>query len=616
MIADFNNKALIALLVGFGLTLLGCAYEDWAIIGIIILLAVQFCIKGHSEIKIVSAAIVYFFFVYSTYLGKENWLGANFYQCFINSTIPLGWVLLIISVLYIFWILFLAKEFVSIKRGIGIFIITIVIDLIIWYPLSFISYYSGAEGRISQISDLVYKTTDTILHSDRNTEEKEQVINEVYSTVSIRAYLLKNQKMLSETNLSRSIIENPRATDVYYKKYPEIKIGNNIYQYVSSKVYRPGVVDGVGRAITWSVYPDRICGDDLMLEDMGIEASSNSVYYNRRKAGRSMNWWLIFSVTYALFVVAAYREQKSNAKVAKMETKLKTQYDNTGLYQELLFAQLMKEFNGVVASNAKSHLQDFVGKLERENDKQVYTEDGFDVTMDTVKDSIGDKIHTLKNNWNDAVNYSNSDDDDKRRLVNVILNDLRKLNTVFDISYKDKHISELEAIVAAGIPAQYSKVRSFNFQFQPLNKDLIEDNLIVSVNEQRLQSIIDNLLKNSNKATIEYKKKLSDETKKKYRRSCRLVTNIEKIDGSLFYTITVIDNGGGFSETEHLGKIYIEPVVSSDKTFGERKGAGSVYIGMFVRRMGGEITAENIIFDDNNKGAKTKISIPLKKVNE
>ena len=95
-----------------------------------------------------------------------------------------------------------------------------------------------------------------------------------------------------------------------------------------------------------------------------------------------------------------------------------------------------------------------------------------------------------------------------------------------------------------------------------------------------------------------------------YQGYIKLSTNIEQREGRLYYTITLEDNGGGFPEPE---KIYKVPITSSDKSNGERKGAGTLYINTFVRRMNGFIEASNVVLPDNMIGAKTTIYFLLNK---
>lgn len=65
-----------------------------------------------------------------------------------------------------------------------------------------------------------------------------------------------------------------------------------------------------------------------------------------------MNLWIIFSALYGLMIVSLYIVNKKKEELEHIENRLKNQYSNTGLYQELLFEQLSREMNDVVASTA------------------------------------------------------------------------------------------------------------------------------------------------------------------------------------------------------------------------------------------------------------------------
>lgn len=589
-----------------------------AVLGYIFLIAVLIYTwkkEDYEEIKIIAITIMYFYFVYSTYLGRTNWLGSNFYKIIMFIDIPLGWVLLALSMLFICSIYLIVKPYIKFKYLSSIIVFTLFFDLIVWYPLSFISYYSGVEGKIMDISRLLSSVTEKVLHGNESDATKDKILHDIYKKVSFRAKLYKNGQEYLETDASRFVIENPRAANVVFEHEETILVGKDRYHYSASRVYRPDDFTGVTRAITWSVFPDRF-GDDADLEAQGIAASSNAVYLGRRKAGRSMNWWLIFAATFGLFcTVRCYykkRELRMAAEKAKLEADLKAtekklyqQYHNAGLYQELLFSQLSREFNDIMASRAKSHLQEYVASLGKNETKKVLNEQGFEATMENIQTSIGDRVHTLKNQWN---KYDNMEEDNTGKIVQIILDDLRSLKTVFDVSYSKQALSDIDSTVVNAVPKQYQKIRSLKFIARYFDTQPFETQYVIIANLDRLKSIVSNLLQNSFNAAQRFKLALPKEERRLFLAKLSLVTNIEEYDGKKYYTIAVQDNGGGFPNP---AIIYKEPVVSSDTSAGERMGAGTVYIDMFVKRMKGFIQASNEVFEDGYMGAKTKIYIPL-----
>lgn len=617
----FKNEFILAATVfGSVSTMLGLMpeYQILAIAGYILLIALlayTWNKEDYEEIKIIAITVMYFYFVYSTYSGRENWLGSNCYKAIMYTGIPLGWVFLMISILFISTICYIVRRYISVKFLVGIISFTFIFDLIVWYPLSFVSYYSGYEGRVKEISRLLYNTTETILHSNESASDKDKALHDLYQKVSMRAKLYKNGQEYLATNPERFIIENPRASNLVFEHEETIKVGNDQYNYSASRVFRPDIVTGVTRAITWSVFPDRF-GDDANLEANGIPASSNSVYLGRRKAGRSMNWWLIFEATFGLFCLVMCYWKKDQLKMvadnAKLEADLKAtekklyqQYHNAGLYQELLFSQLSREFNDIMASRAKSHLQEYVASLGKNETKKVLNEQGFEATMENIQTSIGDRVHTLKNQWN---KYDTMDEDSTGKIVQIILDDLRSLKTVFDVSYSKQALSDIDSTVVNAVPKQYQKIRSLKFIANYFDTQPFANQYVIIANLDRLKSIVSNLLQNSFNAAQRFKLALPKEERRLFLAKLLLSTNIEEYDGKKYYTITVQDNGGGFPNP---AIIYKEPVVSSDTSAGERMGAGTVYIDMFVKRMKGFIQASNEVFEDGCMGAKTKIYIPL-----
>ncbi len=73
--------------------------------------------------------------------------------------------------------------------------------------------------------------------------------------------------------------------------------------------------------------------------------------------------------------------------------------------------------------------------------------------------------------------------------------------------------------------------------------------------------------------------------------------------------ISIVDNAGGVDEIK-LQKLYKEQVESSK---GKRLGEGTIHTAYFVSVLNGKITATNVI-DNNEKGLRTNISIPVYKI--
>lgn len=558
------------------------------------------------EIRAASLTFMYFYFVYATYLGRGKWLGEAFFYLFtktILEKIPLAVVLCFSSIMYVVIVGYVLKKYLRCSNVILICLGTTIFCGVVWYPLSFISYYSGVEGRIKENSSLLYKTTKIILYNNSLDEsEKKEALDEIYRDTNMRAILRKDGKEYIKTDFLRSIIENPSNDNAELLFRGEFDTDGSKYTYLSSYVYRSDLFRGVARALTWSWMPDRYDGVFLK-ERYNIDIESNEAYVMRRKAGRSMNWWLIFTAVYGLACISVFEYNKIKQKLKYKEKEMEEQYKNTGLYQELLFKQLMVEFNDVITSGAKNSLQTLIDSGN--NNKKVYTEAGFQGTVSAIGDAVGDEIHLLKNKWNAEVNF----EDSQEKLIKIILNDLRKLNRVFSIEYEDTSISNVESIVKNSIPKTYYNRQGFSFI--PLTDIEIDDSDSVKINQHRLSSIVKNLLQNSDNANNNYHWKVLDKEKRKLHKSqIVLSTGIEEEHGNKYYTICVKDTGGGFP-AGYIGKIYEEPVETTDPSRKGQKGGGTAYIGMFVKRMDGKIKAENYVGGNGYHGAMTKIYLPI-----
>lgn len=569
----------------------------FSFLAIIRLLLEKSFVKHKNEYNVFYITVIYCYFVYSTFNGMSNWLGTAFYSSFKATIFPFGWILLSISIGYIFLVWKLMKTHVKPKELLTIMAIAFAVDLSIWYPVSFESYYSGVELKNKEVSKLMFNNSKLILESDKSEKEKIEALEEIFGNY-IWARLYKNNSIYFKTSFTRPNIDTLVAEEKFDTN-KRFKIGKDEYIYSDILLNRPEYKSGISKAVTWSLFP-------YSESDPG----SNYVYIKRQRAGRSMNLWIIFSALYSLMIISLYMVNKKKEELEKIENKLKNQYSNTGLYQELLFEQLSNEMNDVVASTAKAHMQKFVSELK--GDKLVYTDKGLNATMDSIKESIGSKIHDYKNQW--AIKETSDCTDGayenrENHIVDTILKDLESLKTVFDVSYSNYTVLEVEKIIYSSLSRQYREAPESEFKYQYLIKDKKIENMLVSINKYRLKSIIVNLLQNSDKAILRHKFSISKKEREKYRRHMALTLNTEIYEGKQYFTICLEDNGGGFAKPD---KIYYEPIESSDLSRGKRMGSGTIYVGMFVHRMNGIIKAYNKIMSDGNIGACTKILLPLK----
>lgn len=129
----------------------------------------------------------------------------------------------------------------------------------------------------------------------------------------------------------------------------------------------------------------------------------------------------------------------------------------------------------------------------------------------------------------------------------------------------------------------------------------------------KLQRIIFNLIDNAQGAIKEHatelRHKFGRDAEVKFLGEIVLTAAIEWKDNRHYLIITVTDNAGGFDESI-LHDIYKKPVRTSKLSDKRQYNEGTSYIGFFVQLMRGNITAENIVFDKDHRGARTTICIP------
>lgn len=603
--SKFNNSKNFALIIMELLFILCVILFDehamvkicFALLFVARIIISKFWPSNSNESNVLYISIIYSYFVYSTFAGMDNWLGTSFYGFFKKSVFSFAWLLIFITIFYICFVWKLVKKYVKLKEAVLIIVISLFIDLAIWYPVSFESYYSGVEKKNIEVSWLMYNNTVLILQSNKSEEEKKHEINNTFNNY-IWARLFKNNTLFARTYFTRPNI-NTLAEEESFDTVREFTIGSDHYVYKDIWLNRPSNFSGICKAVTWSLLP-------YTKNDPGI----NAVYIKQQRAGRSMNLWIIFAALYGLMGMSLYMFNKKKEELKNIEDRLKSQYSNTGLYQELLFEQLSREMNDVVASTAKAHMQKFVSELK--GNKFVYTDKGLNATMDSIKESVNSKIHDFKNQW--AIKEYSEDDSladsyNERHIVDTILKDLESLNTVFDVSYSDFSVSEVEKIIKASLPRQYREAPESEFKYQYLVKDEKIENMLISINKHRLKSIIINLLQNADKAILRHKFSISKQERATYRRYMDLTLDTEIYEDKQYFTICLEDNGGGFAQPN---KIYYEPIESSDLSRGKRMGSGTIYVGMFVHRMNGIIKAYNKKMHNGHIGACTKILLPLK----
>lgn len=251
-------------------------------------------------------------------------------------------------------------------------------------------------------------------------------------------------------------------------------------------------------------------------------------------------------------------------------------------------------------------------------------------TISEISDSFDtqrQKLQALELNWSqDTVELLRSSRHD-------LINELEKTKTGFNDllsevyekivkPYKDailenqkntrEHIEELGTGKLSKNTVLYiqeqieNKIEFYNLKLAPyikitLDKFNGDTNKYYCYTNRLIFIAINNILDNS---TFALQKLLLDDNF-----TAKLNISLKISQDSKQLIISIIDNAGGIEETK-LQKLYKEQIESSK---GKRLGEGTIHTAYFVSILNGKITATNIT-NENGKGLKTNISIPIYKI--
>jgi len=266
------------------------------------------------------------------------------------------------------------------------------------------------------------------------------------------------------------------------------------------------------------------------------------------------------------------REQKAKNEAALVE-KLK---------YELTLNRLIGEMDGSLAS-VKNHLQE-------------------------IQFTWRDVLHELRNKLT-LDTYNNVEKEVKNQVVDPIiervLDYLKKLGESYNFEIKKETVSTVIQSLSEHLNKDFSRRHFFNIS----TPEKVSKKLELNCNVHALQRVLVNIVQNSFKAISRARDRAREEDVN-FKPIIKVAFCIKEQSNQQYLEISIRDNAGGIPP-HFLGKIYNEPIPSSDKSRGERYGEGTVYVGYFVSLMQGIITVENSKYDDGNIGALTLISLPI-----
>ena len=242
-----------------------------------------------------------------------------------------------------------------------------------------------------------------------------------------------------------------------------------------------------------------------------------------------------------------------------------------------------------------------------------------------INESFKAERHDLKNKIPSLFDENDFTEEEKKyakrfkqeylhKLEEAILDNMKKLPNIVTYELQDVNLKEtLKAITMdeLAVPLGFRNGNAdVNFVETDISSIETKDNEFCKINQHRLSSIVYNVLENANQ---QCSRKQDDAILNNKNYESRIWMNIKRItkDSNDYISVSITDNAGGFPD-DVIDEVYKSPVKSSKKENGkERTGEGTVYVGFFAKYMNIKIEAENCIAEDNNKGAKVTLFIPI-----
>lgn len=490
-------------------------------------------------------------------------------------------LLLISSLMIIVPAVFL--KVVQWKWKISVIVISFIFACFNWIYVSYNSFYDGVAFNLYNEANILYTSTSTILKSNITENEKKVLLSNIYSKSYGEITVDKNEEpfIFNESKRPKDKYELQPIIDSRLILTNDCK-----YNFKYSYANQPFLNIGLTRAISFSVFPD------IMTD----EFADNLNYINGRLYNRSITLWSAFILLYYLLLGIVY-----------FKLKIDRNNDNIAEIYKYMHLQMIRDINNITTSKAKNVLQEL---LTNWNIKQV-SNTAYETTYEAASEAARSTKHDLGHKWTDQNEFFLQHKDDIKPYIDEILNDLNDIPKVISIKTQKYTVTDILTKLneIKIINGSLRKERGLNFKYTTIKPELIKNDEYCEVNLERIKSIVENLIGNSEEATNNKKREFR-KLRIPYERKIFLETGITNLENKKFFFISIKDNGGGFPDPE---KIYKEVVVSSRKNAdgSSRNGEGTSYINFFVNLYGGKIHASNYSVEGGLLGAKTKIYFPI-----
>lgn len=520
----------------------------------------------------------------------------------VNNFISYDFIILSITILIFTISIFFSNDITKRKSQFITMGAALLIACLVWTLFSYMSYYSGVRSALYQNQMLLFHSVKAVITSDLPEEIKIEKINDIAKSTAGEFTIEKDGKEILKK-------KSDRTPKVYLLESIQSKFDSDEYRlfsYNGSKykldfkyANKPYYSWGVIRAMTFSTFPDLLYGYSLQAD----------IYFKNQNYARSSYFWGVFWVFYLMGLMWQYYRDRQEAQKKEL---IKLSQERKDALDKLQ-----------IAYSAYDHMHDEFDKVSLRDTRQQLQQLNLSWS-EIVENVLADSRHTLKNKLQDqpllSLDEMNRLDDSMQlfeqlieRGINVRLAEFRDTILVHQkelfktIDYKTslKNITEIVDCINHNIPKNYYDKERSGINFIVNDYINAQDyKLVCEVNLNRVASIVENLLKNASNA-LSYRdldaEVLDDQIVLTY--------SIREVDSRLFFSVRVQDNAGGFP-SHILGKIYKEPVESSDKTQ-KRMGKGSQYVKFFADRMNAIIHVNNVVNDKGEKGAEVELLVPI-----
>lgn len=601
-------------------------------------------IRNHLPVKKQGLATVK-----STFLGTNlKWLTSILVVLFGFCLIEANFTYFKVSlfpVLVVFIVLYLVAVFWAFKaylKKIDIFVaalIMIISSTILWFSMSYNSYYTGVMREIKREARIYYKISSAILMDNDLPESKRE---------KLQAFAGKRKNADKEENmvLAKIVITAPDGS-VFYSKASDrgseyiaetiidkksIETATGTYKFSFIYNNRPYITIGLTRAITLSIIPD------AMINGLSWQEFMNKYYYER-----SYNFWipaLLFWLGILIFF-HYWRQSKIYENMLKAKTTELENFQNA-------YDKIRTDFSAGV-SNSENNLQGLVSATDSLLKNTNSWEQDFKNFSGSGRHDVLNRIAELRKDqsvlderrldselnkkrlviFKQALMYCFEDNKqffkDEQEFLNDVYNfifrpwiekihvELKSLDELLDITVSTCPMQAILQTIREAIPKNLcANANATDVYFTTRIADDINLEGQAKVIISKVKSIVYNLIANSAAATSQHLDVLINagdfDKISNYRQKINLLISEAVVAEQHYLCIEVNDNGGGFPE-DILGKIYKEQIRTTKNS--RRYGKGTTYIAFFVSLMKGcKIEAANIINEEGEKGASTKFYIP------